>query len=132
MTKLRRVLCVTTLSLVLNAGSVAQEPDLTSVLHRATAYVDGYAEAFSRVIADEDYVQELRVAAKYQSSGGTSVRKVRDRRLRSELAFLWVPRERTWVAFRDVIEVDNAPVRRRAHGSILETSLAISVNRHSS
>ena len=102
------------LALLLGANAAGQaEPDLTTVLRRATDYVDGYAKEFSRVIADEEYVQELRVAAKYQSSGGTSVRKVRDRRLRSELAFLWLPRDRAWMAFRDVIEVDGQPVTDR-------------------
>jgi hypothetical protein len=46
-------------SLALLPLSAGAEEDLQGLLHKAGAYVVGYEEGFSAVVAEEDYVQYL-------------------------------------------------------------------------
>jgi hypothetical protein len=84
-----------------------QRPDLAELLRRAETYVGKYVEAFSSVVADEQYVQDLYVE-------GTTRGRVAHRELRSELVLVAVDHPLGWRPFRDVYEVDGQPVRERA------------------
>ena len=75
---------------------------LRDVLRRAGEYVIGYGGSLETVIADEEYTQQLVTPA----DGGV----LRERVLRSEIAFVRLAGSQEWQAFRNVINVDGAPV----------------------
>jgi len=88
------------------------DPDLRAVLARAGAYVERYQEAFSVLVAEERYRQEV------ADRSGAPARETRE--LVSEFALVRVagvgaggqegPR---FLAFRDVVAVDGRPVPDR-------------------
>ncbi len=77
----------------------APDASLTAVMSRTASYVEAYAREFSSVVAEETYEQQLR--------GGEK------RKLRSDYLLVKPPNEDAWVPFRDVFEVDGAPIRDR-------------------
>jgi hypothetical protein len=93
----------------LHAAPPVQQPPADAVLGRATAYVAQFTKAFSAVIWHERYEQEDRVRRKFNASGGSFSVPAARRQLDSELLLLWLPREATWIAVRDVIAVDGKP-----------------------
>jgi hypothetical protein len=100
--------------MVASAAVVAQEIDVGTVVARATQYVADYEKRFSVLVAQEEYVQEIRWQS--VSSGGNLTRAnpgggfnntdaVQKRQvLRSD--FLLVALEGGWMPFRDVFEVN--------------------------
>ncbi len=77
----------------------AREMDTEMAVSRMSAYVAGYQRAFSGLVAEEEYSQQI--------SG---------RRARTRSDFLLVkvePAADYWISFRDVFEVDGKPVRDR-------------------
>jgi hypothetical protein len=95
-------LAVLALPLTLTAGS--NEPTLTDVLERVGRYVVQYSEQMGLVIGVEHYTQEAHGVER----GGKQITTTRT--LVSEFALV---RVNDWVGFRDVGEVDGAPVRER-------------------
>ncbi|MGE5360060.1 MAG: VWA domain-containing protein [Bacteroidales bacterium] len=75
------------------------DASLTAVMSRTASYVEAYAREFSSVVAEETYEQQLR--------GGEK------RKLRSDYLLVKPPNDDAWVPFRDVFEVDGAPIRDR-------------------
>ena len=104
-------LVVATSSLVLlpfaiGRGANAGEPTLVELLSSAGEYVLSYEDAFRVVVAEEVYVQRLRV------SPGGPVQETR--RLGSDVAFVRAPDAALpWWLLRDVYEVDGRAVRDR-------------------
>jgi hypothetical protein len=81
------------------------------VLQRATDYADRFERTFSAVIWREQYRQEVRIRRRFGASG-TSFTSVAARRLLdSELLFVWLPDDASWIAVRDVLAVDGHPRR---------------------
>ena len=80
--------------------SAAAEPTSTALVReRVAAYVQGFVDNFTNVVAEERYVQEFRLAADR-------------RRLRSDFLLVKYPGEdRRYQTFRDVLEVDGRAVR---------------------
>jgi hypothetical protein len=77
-----------------------------AVLRRATSYVAQFTRVFSAVIWHERYEQEHRIRRRFNASG-TSFSVVAGRRqLDSELLLVWLPRDASWIAVRDVIAID--------------------------
>jgi len=102
------VLAVTGLALLPLAGGEARpaEPSLVELLRGAGEYVLAYEDAFRVVVAEEVYVQRLRV------SPGGPVHETR--RLLSDVAFVRAPGTALpWWLLRDVYEADGTPVRGR-------------------
>ncbi len=66
----------------------------------ATAYVVDFLDRFSNVVAEERYIQQT-----------TSPRRRRE--LKSDFLLVKPPGSNDWFQFRDVFEVDGAPVRDR-------------------
>jgi hypothetical protein len=100
------ITCVCTLA--------AQRPSLESLLEAAGSYAERYHEAFTTIVAEEEYVQNL-VAPMRAGSGTWSLQAVGDddkrRTLRSEVMLLrGVAGEDAWFFFRDVFEVDGRAV----------------------
>jgi hypothetical protein len=84
----------------------ADEPSLVDLLASAGRYVERYEDAFRVVVAEETYVQRLRVAP------GGPVHQTRQ--LLSDVAFVRAPGTALpWWLLRDVYEVDGSPVRDR-------------------
>lgn len=89
---------------VLWAGArpiAADDPDLQTVLDRATAYVSKFIGEFQNVVAEEVYVQEM-----------SSPR--RKRTIKSDFLFVKYPDVEAAMALRDPFEVDGKPVRDAA------------------
>jgi len=96
------------LALILAAASIgarsglAQTPTLDELLQRAGAYTAAYEERFSAVVTDEQYEQKLFDRA-------APIPK-RTRKMSSEMMFLWLANERSWLAVRNVLAVDGRDV----------------------
>ena len=74
---------------------------LDQLLERMGAYLLAYEAHLSSVVADEAFEQRIfgRIAAG------------KPRRLQSEIAFMRLPGDAEWLGFRDVRQVDGAPVK---------------------
>jgi VWFA-related protein len=83
-------------------GAASVAPDLAPILERAGRYVVAYQKAFSDLVAEEDYRQDLN-----EPAGRSS------RRSRAEMIFVSLPGPIPWAVFRDVYEVDGKKVRDR-------------------
>ena len=112
--------------LCLTSAAAAQAPDdsLDQVLARASSYVGGYEQAFSLLVAEERYVQEIRRPDTVGAGGNLSQRNpgggfssgggVRSRRvLRSDYLLVRLGGGGGWMPFRDVFEVDGRAVADR-------------------
>jgi hypothetical protein len=94
------------------ASSAAQEPPaLDAVLARAGAYVVEFQRQLSGVVAEEQYVQDVR----YPLGVGTrSNLQARHRELKSDLLLVKPVGADRWIQFRDVFEVDGKATRDRS------------------
>jgi len=86
--------------------------DSAAVLARAAAYLEWYEKAFSVVVSEESYSQELRVPPRaithnINTAPGWLARTMSADVLQASIG------DREWVAFRDVYQVDGAAVRDR-------------------
>jgi hypothetical protein len=120
-----RLVVAVMLVVVARAGAV-QDPgeSLDQVLARTSAYVGGYEQAFSLLVAEERYVQEIRRPETTGAGGNLSQRNpaggfstgggVRSRRvLRSDYLLIRLGGGGGWMPFRDVFEVDGRAVADR-------------------
>jgi len=98
---------------LLCASSSAQEPPpLGAVLARAGAYVVEFQRQLSGVVAEEQYVQDVR----YPLGTGTRYNPLlaRHRELKSDLLLVKPVGADRWIQFRDVFEVDGKATRDRS------------------
>lgn len=110
---------IASIAVVLSAPLAAQQPDVAAVVARATKYVSEFEQQFSLLVAEEEYVQEVRwqsVAAggnlsRANPGGGfnNSDAVQKHQVLRSD--YLIVPLKGGWMPFRDVFEVNGSYVR---------------------
>ncbi len=84
-----------------------QAPTLEQVLGRAAVYVEEFERQMSGIVAEEDYVQQVRVPRGYP------LRMNLTRRIRSDLLLVKPAGGEDWMQFRDVFSVDGEPVRDR-------------------
>ena len=84
--------------LLFPSAASAQDVGRDELLARAAAYVKGFVDRFSSVVAEETLAQEITVPH-------------RKRTLKSDYLFVRFPGELSWTSFRDVFEVDGKPVR---------------------
>ena len=99
-------------AVVLTLGSAsAQAPPLADILARAGAYVVEFQRRLSGVVAEEDYVQDVR----YPLDTGTRIRSrgITHRELKSDLLMVKPVGGDRWMQFRDTYDVDGKPVRDR-------------------
>jgi hypothetical protein len=90
----------------------AAQPTLEAVLGRAGAYVVDLQQQLAGIVAEEDYVQDVR-ASSVLGSTRSGLPTVRHRELKSDLLLVRPVGADRWVQFRDVFEVDGRPVRDR-------------------
>jgi len=90
----------------------AQEPALEAVLARAGAYVVEFQRQLSGVVAEEEYVQDVR----YPLGGGARYNPLlaRHRALKSDLLLVKPVGGDRWIQFRDVFDVDGRTVQDRS------------------
>jgi hypothetical protein len=78
-------------------------------LRLAASYVARFEETFAAVIWREHYTQEDRAQRRFPASGTRFSQLMSRRELDSELLLVWLPREASWIAVRDVMAVDGVP-----------------------
>jgi hypothetical protein len=104
-------LCVVVVGVaVMVRPASAQEPALGDVLARAGAYVIEFQRQLSGIVAEEQYVQDVRYPI-----GSTRFNPLlpRHRELKSDLLLVKPVGGDRWLQFRDVFEVDGTAVRDR-------------------
>ena len=105
--------------LVAPARALAQTtetPSLGDLLTRASVYVERFKLAFSTVVAEEHYAQQAPGRSTMAGSGRNMMvtQGITERRtLVSDFLLVKAPGEEAWLPFRDVYQVDGAPVRDR-------------------
>lgn len=92
------------------ARASAQEPQLADVLARAGAYVIEFQRQLSGIVAEEQYVQDVRYPV---GSTRFNPQLPRHRELKSDLLLVKPVGGDRWLQFRDVFEVDGTAVRDR-------------------
>ena len=106
----------------LGSAALAQTgPSADELLGKATAYVSEYEKAFSLLVSEEYYVQEIRRPinpganlSRANPGGGMQGGDVRSRRvLRSDYLLVQLGSGAGWMPFRDVFELDTRAVRDR-------------------
>jgi hypothetical protein len=115
------VLAAGTLTAV--GGAAFGQPTATAedLLDRVTAYVSEYEKAFSLLVSEEYYVQEIRRPlnpganlSRANPGGGMQGGDVRSRRvLRSDYLLVQLGPGSGWMPFRDVFELDTNRIRDR-------------------
>jgi hypothetical protein len=93
--------------LVIVLAGAAAPPTLAEVLERAAAYVAEFEQRLSGIVAEEQYVQEVRSPRRYPAALDHT------RRLLSDLLLVRPVGGSDWMQFRDVFDVDGTPVRDR-------------------
>src|SRR5580765_1819819 len=94
--------------LLIARSAPAEEPTLATVLQRAGAYVALVERGVSGIVAEERYGQEWTVLPR-----GISTNEQRHRELVSDLLIVKLESAGLVTQFRDVFDVDGAPVRDR-------------------
>jgi hypothetical protein len=106
-----RISCIAALAAIAAGGFQPQlpvdRPD--DLLRRAARYVARFEQTFSSVIWRERYKQEERLRRRFGTSGTSFSTIAARRQLDSELLFIWLPRDASWIAVRDVIAIDGRP-----------------------
>jgi hypothetical protein len=92
------------------APASAQEPALGDVLARAGAYVLEFQRQLSGIVAEEQYVQDVRYPV---ASTRFNPQSPKHRELKSDLLLVKPVGGDRWLQFRDVFEVDGSAVRDR-------------------
>lgn len=94
-----------TLALVIGArASSVAPPSQEALLKRAAETIIRYCDQLTNIVAEESYTQRI-----IYSDGTPGMRRA----MVSDFLFVWIPKERSWVEFRDVFRVDGTPVRDR-------------------
>jgi hypothetical protein len=115
MMRLRTVAVVGYMASGLVAHVAGQAPaSLETVLERAGAYVLALQQQLSGIVAEEEYVQDVRVASAWIPTTRSGLPIVRHRELKSDLLLVRPVGADRWVQFRDVFDVDGRPVRDRS------------------
>jgi hypothetical protein len=109
-------------SLSAAAWGIAQSPaPIDAILEAATAYVSEYEKAFSLLVSEEHYVQEIRrpinpgsnLSRANPGGGMTGGDVVQRQVLRSDYLLVQLGDGAGWMPFRDVFEVNTTSVRDR-------------------
>lgn len=115
MMRLRTVAVAGWIASGLLAQVAAQSPaPLATVLERAGAYVIALEQQLSGIVAEEDYVQNVRASLILGGTTRAGLPVVRHRELKSDLLLVRPVGADRWVQFRDVFDVDGHPVRDRS------------------
>jgi hypothetical protein len=95
-------------SAIAHAGRSTPQVTTDDIVGRAGHYVTRFIQAFSNIVIEERYVQDV-----IGTLPSSMVRGGAHRELRSDLLLVRVGGQFTWRPFRDVFEVGGTPVRDR-------------------
>jgi hypothetical protein len=109
MTATRALACSVLTAITTAAPAAAPEVTLATVLQRAGAYVGRLEQVVSGIVAEERYRQRWTVLPRGWPLTGDQ----RDRALTSDFLIVKLDSAGIWLQFRDVFDVDGAPVRDR-------------------
>jgi hypothetical protein len=112
-TLLRAGSCCAALVMALAAHGHAQAETLDSVLARAGAYVIEFQRQLSGIVAQEHYVQDVRIAMTGARSRFMAPAQLSHRELTSDFLLVKPIGGDRYVEFRDVFDVDGRAVRDR-------------------
>lgn len=102
--------------LAVSAASVGAQPatPLSTLLDRASSYVQSYMQTFSTMVAEERYVQDSHPMAGAGVGGSEAgALQAQHVELRSDLLFVRPNTSDRWLTFRDVFAVNGRAVRDR-------------------
>ena len=104
------IACIAIAALALTArGHANEDVSLTDLLARAGTYVRQFEEDFSLVLSDEDYRQKERFDSALTVDATNEIprpyRFQRQMNMLSEMLFLWVPQDQSWIAVRSPLMV---------------------------
>ena len=105
------LLALLVVPLVSPGPAVAQTVSVAVALDRVASYMDVFIEYFRNVVSEEQYQQEVLPGINAREL--TMVPATERRTLRSDFLLVKPSDAPEWSAFRDVYEVDGAPVRDR-------------------
>jgi hypothetical protein len=102
-------------------SQTAPVPALADVLSRAGQYVLDFEDRFAVVIGDERYDQHV--------ERGYRRTQRHDRKIKSEMMFVWLPNEQAWLAVRTVLTVDGRSISnsQKRLGRMLDGRASIGV-----
>jgi hypothetical protein len=89
----------------LTSSAGAEQASLTSLLQQAADYTRHYEKRFAVIIGDEQYEQRAG-SGPYRGPRG-----LRTRKMASEMMFLWLAHEQSWLSVRNVVSVDGDPIK---------------------
>jgi hypothetical protein len=82
-------------------------PPLPELLAQTGRYVEAFKQAFRVVVGDERYQQRMR---RTEDRDSRVIRSGGRRDIQSEMLFLSLPSERTWLTVRNVQRIDGRPI----------------------
>jgi hypothetical protein len=94
--------------------NAADQPTLDAVLARAGAYVVDFQRQLSGIVAEEHYLQDVRMSLPTGPSRFALPAAASHRELKSDFLLVRPVGADRWIEFRDVFEVDGKPVRDRS------------------
>jgi hypothetical protein len=105
---------VLTLAACPTPATAADEPTLAAVLAHAGAYVVDFQRQLSGIVAEEHYVQDVRMPLPSGLQRFAPAPAVAHRELTSDFLLVKPVGADRWIEFRDVFDVDGQPVRDRS------------------
>jgi VWFA-related protein len=95
-------------------GPAVSDPELAVVLARVLEYLTNYERVIASVVAEERYEQTVQPLLRAPGQVASTLSPIRRRReMRSDFLMVKSGESEGWLPFRDVFEVDGAPVRDR-------------------
>jgi hypothetical protein len=86
--------------------------ELSDLLRQAGSYVRRFEQEFASMIGEERYDQRVRSQRNAPITNYTRV--TAQRRIISDILFMWIPEEESWLTARNVLSVDGQPVEDSA------------------
>ena len=122
-----RLLIAWVVGSLLTTASAQSPSTLSDLLSRATQYVVSYEQAFSVLVSEEHYVQEVQrptdpgtnLSRTNPGGGMRAGGPVKRQVLRSDYMLVQLGPGQGWMPFRDVFEVNGSKVRDR-HGRLIK------------
>jgi hypothetical protein len=113
--QLRVALVAAAIVSVCAGGRAQQAFTMDQLLDRATVFVEDLVAKLSRVVSEEQYVQEYLLSTPEGSRGSFlgSPKVIERRTLKSDFLLVKPSGLEQWFVFRDVFDVDGRPVRDR-------------------
>jgi hypothetical protein len=95
-------------------GGADDEPSLTDLLDRAGTYVQQFEREFALVLSDEEYRQAESFDSERKIEETNDIPRPykieRQLDVHSEMLFMWVPQDRSWISVRSALKVGHQSI----------------------